>query len=62
MHDIMERGDVLKCSTALINKGKTLACLESEVDNNGILVAKASGSYSIFSPKTHFDYQDDFDF
>jgi acyl-CoA thioesterase len=47
------REGVLKCSTALINKGKTLACLESEVYNNGVVVAKASGSYSIFSPKTH---------
>jgi acyl-CoA thioesterase len=48
------REGVLECSTTLINKGKTVASLESEVLNNGIRVAKASGSYSIFNPKNTF--------
>ena len=39
---------VLTCKTKLIHKGKRIAALESEIDNNGRLVAKATGTYSIF--------------
>ena len=38
----------LICDTKVIDKGKTVATLESEVKNDEILVAKAIGTYSIF--------------
>jgi len=38
----------LTCETKLIRRGKTTAVLESEVENDGRLVAKALGTYSIF--------------
>jgi len=40
----------LTCKTAVINKGKRVASLESEIWNEGRLVAKASGSFAIFTP------------
>ena len=42
---------VLECASTVLNKGKTIAALESEVVNHGNLVAKASGSFSIFRPQ-----------
>ena len=36
------------CDTKVINKGKKVAVLESEMLNDGALVAKALGTYSIF--------------
>jgi len=44
------RTGLLQCLTTLTNKGKNVASLESVITNNGIVVAKASGSYSIFRP------------
>ena len=44
------REGVLDCHTTVINKGKRVAMLESEVWNEGKLVAKATGSYAIFTP------------
>ena len=44
-------GGTIECSSKLINKGKTIASLESEIRNQGRLAAKASGSFSIFKPK-----------
>lgn len=41
----------LTCRTKLIHKGKRIAALESEIDNDGRLVAKAMGTYSIFKVK-----------
>jgi acyl-CoA thioesterase len=38
----------LTCDTRVINKGKTVATLESEIRQNGQLVAKALGTWSIF--------------
>ena len=38
----------LICNTKVINKGKKIAVMESEVLNNGETVAKAMGTYSIF--------------
>ena len=46
------RAGILDCHTMVINKGKRVAMLESEVWNNGSLVAKATGSYAIFTPKS----------
>ncbi|PKN64334.1 MAG: hypothetical protein CVU52_11585 [Deltaproteobacteria bacterium HGW-Deltaproteobacteria-10] len=44
------RSGSIECATRLISKGKTIAHLESEIRNAGHLVAKASGSFSIFRP------------
>lgn len=44
------RKGVLDCHTTLINKGKRVAMLESEIWNEGKLVAKATGSYAVFTP------------
>ena len=44
------RDGVLECRTVLVNKGKNIASLESEIMNHEQLVAKAYGSYSIFKP------------
>ncbi len=41
----------LECITRLIHKGKRIATLESEVFHQGNLVAKALGTYSIFTSK-----------
>jgi len=38
----------LRCNTKVISKGKKIAVMESEVLNNGQIVAKAMGTYSIF--------------
>jgi len=43
----------LECTTQLLHKGKNIAGLESEIFNNDELVAKASGTYSIFRPEKH---------
>ncbi len=45
------RDGILECRTTVINKGKTVASLESAISNNEKIVAKASGSYSIFKLK-----------
>ncbi len=39
---------VLACVTELVNRGKTIANLESTVHCGNVLVAKANGNYSIF--------------
>ena len=38
------------CTTELINRGKTIANLESCIYAGEVLVAKANGNYSIFRP------------
>ncbi len=45
------RSGKLTCDTKVINKGKSIAVLESEMLNDGTLVAKALGTYSIFKAK-----------
>lgn len=42
---------VLICNTKVIHKGRSISALESEIRNNEKLVAKASGTFSIFSEK-----------
>lgn len=42
---------VVDCETRVLNRGKRVAILESELRNNGRLVAKAMGSYAIFAAK-----------
>ena len=38
---------VLTCDTKLIHRGRSIGVLESEVENQGVLVAKALGTFSI---------------
>lgn len=44
------RKGILDCYTTVINKGKRVAMLESEIWNEGKLIAKATGSYAVFTP------------
>ena len=44
------RTGTLECKSMVINKGRTIASLESEILNDGKLVAKAHGTFSIFGP------------
>jgi acyl-CoA thioesterase len=41
----------LICDTRIVSRGKRVAALESEITCDGRLVAKASGTYSIFRAK-----------
>ena len=38
----------LTCDTKLVHRSKRIAVLQSEVENDGRLVAKALGTYSVF--------------
>ena len=38
----------LTCETTVLNRGRSVAYLESEVENDGLPVARATGSFSIF--------------
>ncbi len=42
---------MLTCNTKVIHKGKKIAVIESEILNNGNIVAKAIGTYSIFKAR-----------
>ena len=44
------RAGQVVCKTVTMNRGKTIANLESCVFVNEVLVAKASGNYAIFRP------------
>ena len=46
------REGVLVCDSTMVNKGKSIASLESDIRNDGTLVAKASGSFSVFRPRS----------
>lgn len=41
-------GEII-CKTVIVNRGKTLANLESEILIDGKLIAKANGTYAIYS-------------
>lgn len=41
----------LSCATELVNRGRTIANLESRVYLGKLLVAQANGNYAIFSPR-----------
>lgn len=45
------RGGQLVCETRVVNKGRRVATLESEIRQDDAIVAKALGSYSIFTPR-----------
>jgi acyl-CoA thioesterase len=42
---------ILICDTSLVHRSKRIAILQSEVENDGRLVAKALGTYSVFKAK-----------
>jgi acyl-CoA thioesterase len=42
---------VLSCESKIVHKGRTFAALESEITNDGRLVAKASATYGIVRAK-----------
>jgi acyl-CoA thioesterase len=42
----------ITCTTELVNRGRTVANLESRVFSGETLVAQANGNYSIFTPRT----------
>ncbi len=44
-------GGLIVCTSELVNKGKNVANLDACVYADGILVAKANGSFSIFKRK-----------
>jgi len=44
-------GGTLLCVTELVNKGKTIANLDSKVYLGKLLVAQANGNYAMFSPR-----------
>jgi len=46
----VNNGDLI-CKTKVIHKGRSISALDSEIINNEKLVAKASGTFSIFSEK-----------
>ncbi len=41
----------LTCATRLVNRGKTIANLESQIFLEQALVAQANGNYAIFKPR-----------
>ena len=45
------KSGIITCITKMINRGKSIANLESEIYNGDKLVAKANGNYSIFIPR-----------
>ena len=45
------REGVLTCNTNVIHEGKKIVTMESEISNDGQIVAKAMGTYSIFTPR-----------
>ena len=45
----VREGDLV-CTTTVVNRGKTLANLDSSVYCDDLLVAKANGTYAIFRP------------
>ena len=45
------RDGLLVCETELVNRGKTVANLQSRVLQGGTLVAMANGNYAIFKPR-----------
>ncbi|GAB3206162.1 PaaI family thioesterase [Nocardia tengchongensis] len=46
------RGGVVECESRVINRGKRVIALESEIRNEGRLVAKALGTFAVFPART----------
>jgi len=45
------RSGTMVCDTRIISRGRKVAALESEITSDGRLVAKASGTFSVFRAK-----------
>jgi len=45
------RPGLLECESRVIHKGRTTAVLESDVRQNGRLVAKALGTFAVLQPR-----------
>ena len=45
------KGGTLTCNTKVIHQGKKIVTLDSEIFNEGNIVAKALGTYSIIKRK-----------
>lgn len=41
----------VECITEVLNRGKSVANLESRIYHEGVLVAQANGNYAIFQPR-----------
>ena len=48
------RSGVMRCDTTVVNRGKSVANMESNVYCDDVLVAKANGHYSIFKPSGNY--------
>jgi acyl-CoA thioesterase len=46
------RAGVIVCTSEVINRGKSVAHIESRLVVNDVLVATANGNYSIFKPNS----------
>jgi len=46
------RSGTITCITEVINRGKSVANMESRIYSGDVLVAKANGNYSIFAPSS----------
>ncbi len=46
---------LIVCTTEVVNRGRTLANLESRLFVDDVLVASASGNYAIFVPRERVD-------
>ncbi len=49
------RQGTLTCATEVVSRGKSVAHMESSIHNGDALVARASGSYAIFRPRSAGD-------
>lgn len=47
------KSGTITCITEIINRGKSMANLESSIYSGDMLVAKANGNYSIFVPSSN---------
>jgi len=45
------KSGALVCDTKILNQGKKVAYMESEINNDGRMVAKASGTFAVFRPR-----------
>jgi acyl-CoA thioesterase len=45
------RSGLLTCNSTVINKGRKIASIESEISNDNTLIAKASGTFYIYKNK-----------
>jgi acyl-CoA thioesterase len=44
-------GGVVECRTRVVNRGRTVANLESQLVVGDVLVAQANGNYALFKPR-----------